>query len=65
LIGAITNHVLSTPPELFSQMQANGPAYVDSLIDFVLAGARASGRAVPETTTPPLTPPAPSSNRSG
>jgi AcrR family transcriptional regulator len=48
LIGAITNHVLSTPPELFSQMQANGPAYVESLIDFVLAGARASGRAVPD-----------------
>ncbi|MHA6622583.1 TetR/AcrR family transcriptional regulator [Pseudonocardia sp. DLS-67] len=41
LIGAITNHVLATPPELFSQMQANGPAYVESLIDFVLAGARA------------------------
>ena len=39
LIGAITNHVLSTPPELYEQMQATGPAYIDSLIDFVLAGA--------------------------
>lgn len=44
LIGAITNHVLSTPPELFEQMQANGPAYIDSLIDFVLAGAGVSVR---------------------
>lgn len=42
LTGAIANHVLSTPPQLFSQMQANAPEYVDSLIDFVLAGARAT-----------------------
>lgn len=41
LTGAIANHVLSTPPELFAQMQANAPAYVDALTDFVLAGARA------------------------
>lgn len=44
LVGAITNHVLSTPPELFAQMQANRAAYIDSLIDFVLAGAGASAR---------------------
>lgn len=45
LTGAIANHVLSTPPELFSQMQANAPAYVDSLIEFVIAGARAAAPA--------------------
>jgi hypothetical protein len=28
-------------------MQANGPAYVESLIDFVLAGARAASRGTP------------------
>jgi AcrR family transcriptional regulator len=44
LIGAITNHILSTPPELFDQMQANGPAYIESLLDFVLAGTGATGR---------------------
>jgi hypothetical protein len=42
LTGAIANHVLSTPPELSAQMQANAPAYVDSLVDLILAGARAS-----------------------
>lgn len=44
LTGAIANHVLSTPPELFAQMQANAPAYIDSLTEFVLAGARARDR---------------------
>jgi len=43
LTGAIANHVLSTPSERFSQMQANAPGYVDALVDLVLAGARASG----------------------
>jgi AcrR family transcriptional regulator len=43
LTGAIANHVLSTPTERFAQMQANAPAYVDSVVDLVLAGARAAG----------------------
>jgi AcrR family transcriptional regulator len=42
LTGAIANHVLSTPPELFSQMEANAPEYVDALVDMILAGARAA-----------------------
>jgi AcrR family transcriptional regulator len=47
LAGAIANHVLSTPPELFSQMVENGPSYVESLVDFVLAGARSVRPAPP------------------
>lgn len=43
LTGAVANHVLATPTERFPQMQADAPAYVDSLVDLVLAGARASG----------------------
>lgn len=43
LTGAIANHVLATPLELFSQMLDDAPAYVDALVDFVLAGARATG----------------------
>jgi AcrR family transcriptional regulator len=41
LVGAIANHVLSTPTTLATQMRANAPAYVDSLVDLILAGARA------------------------
>lgn len=41
LTGAIANHVLSTPSELADQMHANATAYVDALVDLVLAGARA------------------------
>ncbi len=42
LIGAIINHVLSTPPELFKQMQDSSAGYIDALIDFALAGAGAA-----------------------
>lgn len=42
LAGAMANHVLSTPPELYDEMVAQAPRYIEGLVDFVLAGARAS-----------------------
>lgn len=42
LAGAMANHVLSTPPELYDDMVARAPRYIEQLVDFVLAGARAS-----------------------
>ncbi len=42
LAGAMANHVLSTPPELYAEMIAQAPSYLERLVDFVLAGARAA-----------------------
>lgn len=38
LIGAITNHVLATPPELEPAVLAQGDSYLGSLVDLVLNG---------------------------
>ena len=42
LAGAMANHVLSTPPVLYEEMVAKAPDYLERLVDFLLAGARAS-----------------------
>jgi AcrR family transcriptional regulator len=42
LAGAMANHVLSTPPELYHEMVAQAPRYLERLVDFLLAGALAS-----------------------
>jgi AcrR family transcriptional regulator len=42
MAGAIANHVLSTPPELFSQMVARSAAYLEALVAFVLAAAQSA-----------------------
>jgi AcrR family transcriptional regulator len=47
LAGAIVNHVLSTPPELFAQMKAKSPQYLEELVDFVLTGAVSVSRGDP------------------
>lgn len=42
LAGAIGNHVLATPSELYDEMIAQSPVYLQRIVDFTLAGARAS-----------------------
>jgi AcrR family transcriptional regulator len=44
LAGAIVNHVLSTPPELFAEMTAKSPRYLEELVDFVLTAAASPAR---------------------
>jgi len=39
LAGAIANHVLSTPPDLYGEMVAQAPRYLERLVEFVLVGA--------------------------
>jgi AcrR family transcriptional regulator len=48
ITGAIANHVLSTPSQRFAQMRANAPAYIEALVDLVLAGARSAGGREPD-----------------
>lgn len=42
LVGAISNHVLATPPDLHDQMIKRSKAYLDGLVDLIIAGAQAA-----------------------
>jgi hypothetical protein len=40
LIGAVINHIVSTPPRLRAAMIERGPGFVRQLVDIVLAGVQ-------------------------
>lgn len=52
LAGAIGNHVLSTPADLYEEMIAQAPAYLEGIVDFVLAGAEALAARRPASRGP-------------
>ena len=38
IVGAISNHIATTPPEKMDLMIADAPQYIDQLVAMVLAG---------------------------
>ncbi|MGYP001578673381 len=38
VVGAVNNHVLTTPPKLRKEMQRKAPSFLDELVKIVLRG---------------------------